>query len=457
MSSFEHHDSIADEPTGSNGSQESAPRQDGGLRWVTLFLVALIAIPILTHWIPAEIALWKQANARNHWEADDREAALTLNAQALKWDEDNQAILTERADWLAELNRFDEAIGIYESLLQNVTTAGQTPYSIQLRMQLSNHYNSRSLHNEVITEETWEQWKIIDRWYQTNDRERELSLIEQANLYNSRAYQLAISNTHLDEALESATYCLDLLGGEIYCLYNDPLFYVQLAYQAYRQQNYRTAMESLNRAVDKLSRHHTLLKATSPSITWKAFEKKQLQRRLTEFEIIYANVLLFRSSCRQHIELEGSGPAVISDAEELTDQQRAAELGITPEQFNVEMFSGDSLLSLNSHMLIPMALDTRGFLYYLTGNPQLALIDLEVAVQSTEYELNQFAEVLEHEKHRLADKDLAERQRLDRVRNLAVILYHRSLVYDATHQVAKAKRDRERITELGFSAGPLLH
>ena len=104
-----------------------------------------------------------------------------------------------------------------------------------------------------------------------------------------------------------------------------------------------------------------------------------------------------------------------------------------------------------------MALDTRGYIYHLQGNHHLALIDLEVAGGATEYELKQFDEVLEYEKDRVADADFVKQHRHDRAKNLAVILYHRSLAYDATHQVAKARKDRERIDQLGFSASPLLH
>jgi hypothetical protein len=102
-------------------------------------------------------------------------------------------------------------------------------------------------------------------------------------------------------------------------------------------------------------------------------------------------------------------------------------------------------------------LDTRGFLYDQQGYPQLALLDLEVAVQATEFQLEHFEDALENEKHRIANADLVRKQLHERQKNLAVILYHRSLAYDATHQVARAKRDRQRIADLGFSASPLLH
>jgi tetratricopeptide (TPR) repeat protein len=163
-------------------------------------------------WIPSEVALWKQAAARNHWDTKDREMALELSSQALNWDADNPSLLTERADWLAELGRYNEAIDIYQMLIANLITTGESALTIQLRMQLCNHLNSRSMHDKQPSDETWQQWVIINTWYETDDRIRQLSLLKEANLHNNQAYQLAVSNSHLKEALASASKCLELLG-----------------------------------------------------------------------------------------------------------------------------------------------------------------------------------------------------------------------------------------------------
>ena len=129
-----------------------------GLRWAYALLAALIVIPVSVQWAPSEIALWKQADARNRWAANERQAALELSTQALDWDRNNPALLTERADWLAELGRYNEAIGIYETLLSDLTAASamgisgttrvESAFTIQLRMQLCNHLNNRAIQNE---------------------------------------------------------------------------------------------------------------------------------------------------------------------------------------------------------------------------------------------------------------------------------------------------------------------
>ena len=458
MSSNQNNQHSLTDADSNNDGAETDDSNKSTFRWATGFLCLLIVVPIAFQWFPSEVALWKQADARNHWDAKEHETALERNAQALDWDADNPTLLIERANWLAEISRYDEAVTIYESLLENLTAAGESAFTIQVRMQLCNHLNSRSIDNQQPSEETWQQWEIISAWYQEAERLRRLPLLQQANLHNNRAYQLAVSESHLDEALTSINLCLESFGGEIYCLYHDSMYYVQDAYQAYSQQNYREAMEDLNKAVDILNRDYTLLQATSPTITWKAFEKKELAQRIVNFEVLLGIVLLFRAHCEKKFKRQKDGPAAKPPGEGLTDQQRAGELGVDSKYFTPEdAHFGNLLLSFSTYTFIPMALDTRGFIYYLQGNPFLALMDLRVAVEATELEFKQFDEVLKHEAGRIADKGLVQKQRQELAKNLAVMLYHRSLAYDATHQVAKAKRDRERIEELGFFPSALLH
>ncbi|MAT09553.1 MAG: hypothetical protein CMM02_00965 [Rhodopirellula sp.] len=457
MSSYKNeYESVAD-PHSLTSEPDGDDNNKSGLRWAYSLLCGLIILPITTQWLPSEVALWKQADARNHWDAKDPETALKLSSQALHWDADNPSLLTERADWLAELERYDEAIDIYQALIATLTTTGESAFTIQLRIQLCNHFNSRSAYTKQPSDETWQQWEIINTWYRSGDRIKQLSLLQEANLYNNQAYQLAVSNSHLEEALGSASKCLELLGGEIYCLYSDPMYYVQTAYQAYSQKKYRIAMENLNKAVDKLGRHHALLQATSPKITWKAFEKKKLAQRIADFEVLFGNVLLFRAACLKQTPGEELSQNEVTN-KMMTDRLRAKDLGVDSKYFTPkDAHFGNLLMSFRTHSFIPMALDTRGYLYHLLGNHHLALIDLEVAVGATEYELKQFDEVLTYEKDRVADIDFIKKQRHERAKNLAVILYHRSLAYDATHRVAKAQKDREKIEQLGFSAGSLLH
>ena len=131
MSSYKNEDESIADPDSLTSEPNGDDTSKSGLRWAYPLLCGLILLPITMQWIPSEIALWKQAAARNHWDTKDRVMALELSSQALNWDADNPSLLTERADWLAELGRYNESIDIYQMLIANLTTTGESALTIQ--------------------------------------------------------------------------------------------------------------------------------------------------------------------------------------------------------------------------------------------------------------------------------------------------------------------------------------
>ena len=90
-------------------------------------------------------------------------------------------------------------------------------------------------------------------------------------------------------------------------------------------------------------------------------------------------------------------------------------------------------------------LDTRGYLYYLLDDYASAISDLEQAVAN--------AEAFYSDTERL--KGLPDARILNLFEKqgqevIAIIRYHRSLVYDKQGEREKAKADRDRVRELGF-------
>ncbi len=94
----------------------------------------------------------------------------------------------------------------------------------------------------------------------------------------------------------------------------------------------------------------------------------------------------------------------------------------------------------------PAMLDTRGFVLYRRGDSKAARDDLERAVASwekiTAYQrTQQLSGVRSYE---------SEVERESYEHSLAVMLYHRSLVYEQLRMRAEAKVDRERVRGLGY-------
>jgi tetratricopeptide (TPR) repeat protein len=96
-------------------------------------------------------------------------------------------------------------------------------------------------------------------------------------------------------------------------------------------------------------------------------------------------------------------------------------------------------------------LDTRGYLYYRKGDFNRALQDLNRAVGGAEEDYESWRARAGGDKgFGLPDRreqDLIARQQ---GRNLAVILYHRGLVYQDRGEPELAEKDFQRVRELGF-------
>lgn len=94
----------------------------------------------------------------------------------------------------------------------------------------------------------------------------------------------------------------------------------------------------------------------------------------------------------------------------------------------------------------PAMLDTRGYLKYRLGDSKSAKEDVEKAVEQWErlvaYQDTQYLTGVKSFQ--------VEWERESYQQALAVMLYHRSLVYDRLKMIDKAKVDRERVYNLGY-------
>jgi tetratricopeptide (TPR) repeat protein len=93
-------------------------------------------------------------------------------------------------------------------------------------------------------------------------------------------------------------------------------------------------------------------------------------------------------------------------------------------------------------------LDTRGFIQYRRGDLKSAKADLELAVKLVEDEYSQAARVTQYIQPREFEASLKAF-----AQSVAVIRYHRSLVFDALEEPDAAANDRARVRELGFEPG----
>ena len=413
-------------------------------RWIRTSLVALLFIPLFVQWIPNEIAMWKQATARIAWENQNPVKAFQLSEEALQWSTGNPIIKREQARWYNQQQQYPKSIALFEELIEQQSDPSET---LELRTELCDVLNRHAIQTQQPNDRVWQQWEVMDRWYHDQDRLSSLPALNVATYYNNRAYQLAVANTHIDSALESIHRCIELLGGETFCLFANPMSHVQGAYQSYQQKKTTEALSRLDKAVFLLDQFDDKMPQVQSGVQWEDSEAEVLARRIIQFRKMYGHVLFFRALLLRQANNHSTAA---------TDTQKAISLGADEGDFQPALFSGTYLFTPETANFIGMALDTRGFLYLLNNQPHLAQPDLDQAVFLVEQYLNQVEELIQSELHRVSEPDQYRLQRTQLQQQLAVILYHRSLVFEKLQQPARAAKDRQRIEKMGFHASEML-
>ena len=192
---------IADPSNDPATASTTDPKKTG--RRISACLIALVTIPLLMQWYPKEIASWKQASARIAWENGDQEAALRLTAEASDWDPHSTPIKLDQARWHDKMGKYQAAIDLYISLLldEDNSTVELDLEEITLRMTLCDALNRQAIATRTTSEaldpaeaipsnqavQVWQQWQIIDNWYQKDDRLTGLPQLATATYYNNRA------------------------------------------------------------------------------------------------------------------------------------------------------------------------------------------------------------------------------------------------------------------------------
>jgi tetratricopeptide (TPR) repeat protein len=95
-------------------------------------------------------------------------------------------------------------------------------------------------------------------------------------------------------------------------------------------------------------------------------------------------------------------------------------------------------------------LDTRGYLHYLLGNHDAALADMERAVAHGQLTYVHEMARLEREMQLRLDRRRQLQQKKALEQSMAVVYYHRALVYDAQGKKDLARRDYQRADALGY-------
>ena len=167
-----------------------------------------------------------------------------------------------------------------------------------------------------------------------------------------------------------------------------------------------------------------------------------------------SEIFVSRTVALQHL---GRHPEAIADWEKLVKLREAASAGRRAEALNglayaraVAKTDLDQALQGVEQALELMGdnaamLDTRGYIQVLRGELEAAKADLEIAVPDVEQQLQKATAKTDYIDRRKFQGQLRKLKQ-----SVAVICYHRALLYDQLGQAEPAAADRRRVRELGF-------
>jgi tetratricopeptide (TPR) repeat protein len=113
---------------------------------------------------------------------------------------------------------------------------------------------------------------------------------------------------------------------------------------------------------------------------------------------------------------------------------------------SLEFRSDPNLLSTRQD--VAMKLDTRGYIHYLLGNNEAALTDLNQAIEQMEFVLRKYRENIDDVRRQTVSASAVDEFIENLNRGLAVMLYHRGLVYEALGNHDRAQADLDRVRQI---------
>ncbi len=430
-----------------SASNQHLPTEPGeGAPWSryypSLGAILLVVWPLLSYGlIDTERARWQHAAARVAWEQGDLKKALELLDRAVELDPDNISAIADRAGWQGELGEHEKSRQDLESILERV---GSLEQEIQLRQQLCDALLHLDRPDEVIR-----QWEMIGKAVAGYGGQENWHLQQQVLLLNNRAYQVALTGQQLQRVIEEADQAIALLGGVgIAWDYNGAPNYLA-ACQAYLEQHHGQALAFSSQATRHASKFlDSWERQFEPRSNWKASERKRHGEQQETMRRYVASVYKLHAMVLEKTGQVGKRDEALAKIRELGQQPDQLE-GVIGRLDEIRL-----LMSLQGTLdLRDTVLDTRGFALLKNQQPNLALMDLLVAVRLCDARWHEMTVSIDQERNLAVDPAPLDRKEQQMTRQLAILLYHRSLAYEAVHQPARAREDLERVRNLGFTPG----
>ncbi len=385
--------------------------------------VALVCVPVLVFEWPREVARWHRDAARELDLQGDPAGAVAHMDLAIARNDQDADLYVKRAEYKARLQQWQSALD--DCIRARQLEPGNLEAG-QLRIALLQHLGR---HAELVAD-----------LREAVQKGGHLPPPLQALQLNNYAYAAAVGNRELAEGLAAVQVALQIVGNV--AAMRDPagVMYFGQAVTEHERGDDLAALASLDAARDHAE-------AAWRAVSRQAEVQSEVDARRSsalaeEVEALRAHLAgilkLHLDICRQ-----------LGRADEAArDQQLRETLAVDGNLAEVRPYGLRTAFDRVHD--VSMFLDTRGYLYYQLRDFDAALNDLELAVPAAEAVVLGGPWRLDLDKHNMSDVRPALRQQEELKRALAVITYHRALVFEALGLQREAQQDRDRVRELGY-------
>lgn len=264
-----------------------------------LAVVALVAIPLAIKQFPREVARWYHAAAiENRLDGRSDQAYRRLDA-AISWDPRDPGLIVQRATWLREDERLEEALALCDAALE------KNPDFLAARAE-----RSQILQHLGRLADAVQDWKAIAR---VNEQS---SILPDVLIWNALAYARAVANIELAEALADAERAVARVPGNSALLDTRGFVYYRLGRDA-------EAKRDLDQAVALAEAQRAPLPAELPRNRPSSIDPREWSLELKRVDNELAVIVYHRSLVLQRLGDEQGAEA---------DRARVRQLGFTPDE-----------------------------------------------------------------------------------------------------------------------------
>jgi len=416
---------VAQEPAHGDLNRREVPRNGNPsrrriLRWGLLATLLAVALVVAIREAPRELARWQMAAAVEHQRNGDLDAALAAMDSAIERDSRSADLFRRRSQLRLEA-------ALLEGNLDNERHAREASLAdIDRAIELAGEKRQYLLQRSIILqhlgrhEEAVADWHAIVRidarqpfWLQMlSDSNEQLY-----SSYNNRAYARALADIEYEDAMLEIEAALD--------------------HQPDDHPGVPDWLDTRGYLHWKQAKRHADL-AEEHAMRADEFRKQaERHRELAEHHAVQAS---------QHAQ-KAESHAERGEVEMQQSELRLAEVAQRSQQEEAK-----SQQEHSAHEQRELGLQ-RDELRRQAGELRVAMIDLNGAVAGAEWQYAQWDVIVERDKWAITDPRTIAGQRKYRERSVAVIRYHRALVWQTLKADYFAERDLRRVRELGFVPG----